>query len=522
MRRRRTILALSAALLLIGALLPAGDAPPARAARTDVRYLAAAPSTLDPAAQSDIDSAAISAQLFETLTAFDTGLVLRPALAAGWDISTDARRVVFHLRPNLAFSDGSPLTAADVVRSWFRVIDPAAPSPLASLALGIAGAAGYRSGTVTDRAQVGLRASGSDVIVDLVRPTSDFPSIVASPTFAVVPNVDCPAAERTLDVCPVSSGAYLVTAATDDELTLAANDRYWAGKPVIQTVHLITDIGGRSPVTAFEDDDLDYAPIALNDASWIRFDETLGPQLRLVPSLEVTYLAFDTTRPPFDDVRVRQAFGSAVDWQRVVTLGGFAGILPADSLVPPGIPGGGDRSWMPVYDPALARRLLAEAGFPGGAGFPDVIFGSPEGSGFGTGIAAAIHDGLGITIRREWYDDFFARVKGDAPSFFTFGWIADYPGPNDFLGILLGSGASANYGRWSSAEFDAAIEDALGTTEPAAITGAYERALAVVQRDVPAIPLAYGDSFSLSRTGLLGAGQNGLGIPRFASLAWAP
>jgi len=138
----------------------AHGAGPARAARSDAKIVAQAPTSLDPAAQSDIDSAAVAAQLFESLTTFDTGLTLRPALASSWDIATDGRQVVFHLRPDLEFSDGTPLTSADVVRSWLRVIDPRAPSPLATLMLDVKGARQYLAGTLTDPSQPALSSGG--------------------------------------------------------------------------------------------------------------------------------------------------------------------------------------------------------------------------------------------------------------------------------------------------------------------------------------------------------------------------
>ena len=102
------------------------------------------------------------------------------------------------------------------------------------------------------------------------------------------------------------------------------------------------------------------------------------------------------------------------------------------------------------------------------------------------------------------------------------GWIADYIGPNDFLGVLLESDSSNNYGHWASAAFDQAIADALSSRDPAAAQSAYERALAEIQREVPVIPLYGSTDFALSRDGLLGAGGNGLGIPRMAGMAWAP
>jgi ABC-type oligopeptide transport system substrate-binding subunit len=100
-------------------------------------------------------------------------------------------------------------------------------------------------------------------------------------------------------------------------------------------------------------------------------------------------------------------------------------------------------------------------------------------------------------------------------------WVADYPGRNDFLGVLLGSGATNNYGAWSSSEFDAAIAEAGAAVDPATAGAAYDRAEDIVQRDAPVVPVSYGTGWALSRTGLLGAAQNGMGIIRMAGLAWA-
>ncbi|HEY0444528.1 MAG TPA: peptide ABC transporter substrate-binding protein [Candidatus Limnocylindrales bacterium] len=520
-QRSRPLTAVLGLALALGALVSGGvGVAPAAAARDDVKILLGTPATVDPARQGDIGSAAVSAQLFETLTAFDPSLATQPALAASWDVQQGGRRIVFRLRNGLTFSDGTPLGAPDVVRSWLRVIDHASPSPLASLMLDVKGAADYLNGSAT-AADVGLRANGADVDVDLVRPASDFPSIVAGPSFAIVPpGIDA----RTGPTSPagfVGSGAYVIAAATPTELTLRANDRYWAGTPAIRTVHLISDIGGRSPVDAFEAGDLDYTGIGDFDASWIRFDATLGAQLRKETSLSLEYLGFDTSRPPFDDVRVRRAFGAAVDWTRLVALSSDTAV-PATSMVPPGIPGRSGTTFLPAHDPAAARADLAAAGFPGGKGFPEVTFVDP-GSGFGRSLPAEIKRELGITIHVETqdFDTYFRRLGTDAPAIWSLSWVADYPGPNDFLGVLLGTNQSNNYGRWSSQEFDAAIAAAGAAEDPATAQAAFDRAQAVLQRDVPVVPLSYGPGWALSRNGLLGAGQNGLGILRMAGLAWA-
>lgn len=507
-------------------LLPAPSpvAPAAVASGPDeVRILSGAPSTLDPAAQGDSGSAAISAQLFESLTAFDPDLNLRPALAESWQILDEGRRVVFVLRPDLAYSDGTPLLAADVVRSWLRVIDPQAPSPLASLLGSVEGAEAYLEGSNTDPASVGLRALDDRRLeVSLTRAAGDFPAIAASPTLAVVPRGidDDPAA---LDPASfVASGGYRLVDFSDTELVLEANERYWAGPPAIRTARLITDIGGRSPVEVFEAGEVDYAPISDFDASWIAWDETLGPQLRAVQSFTLTYYGFDTTRKPFDDPRVRRAFSKAVDWQRIVELGTTGSSVPASGMVPIGIPGRIDRDFSPAHDPEGARADLAAAGFPGGAGFPTVTLVTP-GPGYDEAIVDELRSVLGIDVRYESmpFDQYFSRLEEDPPAFWSLSWIADYPGPNDFLGILLGTGQSNNYGRWSSPAFDSAIDRALSASTLAAAEGGFADAEEVIREDAPVIPVSYESGWALSRDGLLGAGQNGLGFVRLAGLAWS-
>ena len=507
--------ALALAIVAVGSGSPVAS-PTHAATKDSVAILSGKPATLDPAAQGDSGTAAVTAQIYESLTAFDPGLVLRPALASSWDVLDGGRRLVFHLRPGLTFSDGTPLTAADVVRSWLRIVDPARGSPLLSLMTDVVGAMDYHRGLSSDPASVGLHADGADLEVRLVRAASDFPAIIASPTFGVVPPGAAPDGR-------VGSGGYVLSGDTGTEVTLTANSHYWAGRPAIGTVHLVTSIAGRNPVVAFTSGDVDYVGIGDLDAGWIAYDPDLGPDLRSVPSLSVQYLGFDVRQRPFDDVRVRQAFALAVDWTRLVNLASGGSSVPATGMIPPGIPGRPDGDFSEQVDVGKARALLAAAGFPGGTGFPVVTY-LTGGTGFDAAILRQLHDALGITIRYESMDfgPYFSRLASDPPAIWSLGWSADYPGPNDFLGLLLGTGESNNYGRWTSAAFDSAIADAQAATDPAGVAAAYVRAQTIVHDEAPVIPLSYGSGWALSRAGLLGASDSGLGFIRLAGLAWAP
>jgi len=496
--------------------------PNLRAARSDVRVLLGAATSLDPAIQPDAVSAQIVAQLFECLTAADASQQIQPALASSWETLNGGRRMVFHLRPNLTYSDGSPLAAKDVVASWMRVLAMARQGGLASLLDGVVGAEAYAKGTGPATA-VGLSAPDTTTVqVDLSSPAADFAAIASSPTLAVVP----PGLNANPSLLKpgsfVGSGAYVLSAITSTETTLVANSHYWAGKPAIGTVHVVTSIGGQSEVDVFLAGKLDYAPISSIDATWIAYDRTLGPSLRLVSTESVEYYGFDTTKPPFSDVHVRRAFAMGIDWRRTVTLLGSPTEQPATGMVPPGIPGHSSTDFVPKFDVAAAKAELTLAGYPGGVGFPKVTLVTPGGS-VDRAIVAQLHANLGIDIGYQTMDQttYYQRLANDPPAFWEQDWQADYPGADDFLGLLLGSGKENNYGGWSDSSFDSAIAKALSAGDPASAQAAFDQAQAVVQDQAPVVPIDNGTGYWLAAKGLLGAAPNSQGLVRFAGLAWA-
>ena len=527
--RPRRIAVAAVALVVAGAMVvglwpdaPVGVGPVVAADTDTVTILAGSPASLDPARHGDLGSASFISQIYETLTAVDPTLTVRPALAESWVVEDDGRRVTFTLRPDLLFSDGSPLSAGDVVRSWRRLFDPRFPSPLASLVAEVVGARALLTGQASDIETLGIRA-GDDrtVIVDLERGGGDLPAIVSGAPFAIVPPGATDGEISPMPGSFVGSGAYVLDRDDPDAFVLTANPRYWAGEPAIRTVRMLTTLGGRSPVDAFVAGDLDVTPIGVHDAGWIAYDRELGPSLRSDLSLSVTYYGFDTLHPPFDDVRVRRAFAMAVDWRRLAALDEPGSSVPATGMVPAGMPGAPEGDFMPAYDPASARRLLAEAGYPGGQGLGPVSF-IAGGGGYDGAIVTMLEENLGVTIDYATmdFDTYQERLATDPPQLWSLSWVADYPGPNDFLGVLLGTGSTSNQGAWSSARFDAAIADATAAANAADATAAYARAMAIIREDVPVVPVAYGTSDSLVREGLLGASQTGTGILRLAGLAW--
>lgn len=523
-RPRRILIVSAAALLTIGLVAAAAWHPSAAVAARDsvTIFVGGTPSSLDPAVQSDAGSAQVVSQLFESLTAVDSAQHVQPALAASWETQNGGKRVVFHLRSGLTFSDGSTLKAGDVVASWMRVLAPAHPSQLASLLDAIGGARAYREGSGPASA-VGIRANGDATVeVDLSSAAVDFPAIASSPTLAVVPaNVD----SKPSLLAPgtfVGSGAYVMHATTATEMTLSANPHYWAGKPAISTVHLITSLGGKNVIDEFSAGHLDYTPINEGDGTWIAYDKTLGPSLRLEPSPSVEFYGFNTSKAPFSDVHVRRAFAYGIDWRRIVTLQSNPLMVLATGMVPAGVPGHSATDFGPVFDLTKAKSELAAAGYPNGQGFPRITL-VTVGASLDGPIVNQLHDNLGIDIDYRALDwtAYNSSLASNPPAFWWMDWVADYPGANDFLGLLLGSGQPNNFGRWSNASFDAAVDQALAAPDAAAMQKAVDQAQSIVQDQVPVIPVDYGAGYSLAAKGLLGALPNSEGLMRYAGLAWA-
>jgi len=450
MPTRFLVLVVAVAAVLIGAL---GSSPPQSAlgqSDVDLRVLGSPPLNWDPAQIGDAGSATVVAQVFDGLTMLDPNNVIQPALASGWTVSDDGRHVDFTMRAGATFSDGSPISAQDVVESWYRLIDPRHPSPLVSLLSDVSGVNDYLAGRV-DRDAVGLHAEGEHVVIDLARPASYFVSVTSSPSLAVVPHsMFSRFSGPTPPANAVVSGAYKPTSMTESALSLQGNANYWAGAPRLETVEVVTDTAGQAPIDLFEAGQLDYTPASQYDAAWARFDPVLGPELRQTPDLDVQFYGFDTRTPPFNDSRVRLAFAKAVDWDRIVALGDGN---PAHSMVPPGMPNFDSTDYRPTYDPAGARDLLAQAGFGGGNGFPELALTS-IGFGYEAAVAAELEQQLGIKVTVELYDfgDLLSLTQsGQHARFWNQVWSADYPHQHDFLGLLLETGSASNDGGWSNA-----------------------------------------------------------------------
>ena len=403
------------------------------------------PATLDPAAAGDAGSAAVIAQLFEGLTAIDPTRTPRPALAERWELRDGGRTVVFTLRrrpPVLRRVAAHRRRRAAQLAAGHRPAGAVARSRRCSTTW--KGPATYAAGQRRAPTRSGSRAAGSTLEVRLTRPAGDFPAIAASPHAGgraargrARPDGPASRARR-------SSGraATCSRGAPRPRYTLRPTPATGPGRPRSTRSRSSPTSAGAARSTSSPRASWTGRRSREYDASWIAYDPDLGPE---PPPL---------VRPRRHLLRVRDAAATVRRRARPARLrvGAWTGrgssssrtataALPATSMVPPGIPGRSDESFLPAYDPAAARRLLAEAGYRGPGDLPRrhprdrrqpaTTRRSSPSSGRTSGSPCASRPSTSGPSST-------ASAARTRPTCGPSSWIADYPSPNDFLGILLG------------------------------------------------------------------------------------
>jgi len=462
----------------------------------------AEPQTIDPALITGQADGRIAGALFEGLTARNAHGIPEPAVAESWDVSPDGKRYTFHIRPNLVWSNGDPLTAHDFEESWRRVLEPETHSRYAEIMFFIRNAEKYQSGQITDFSQVGIRALDDLTLqVDLENPTTFFPDLVSFCTYLPVhmPTVKKYGKDWVKPGNIVSNGAYnLIGWKLNDRFEFEKNPRYWRK----DTVHFrrIDALSVSDASTAFNlyyrhqaDLIMDKGLIPSALIADLREDPHSG--FHANPFLATYFYRFNVTRKPFDDVRVRKALSLAIDKKRIVEKITCAGELVAGSMTPPGIPGYEPPKGL-GYNPDEARRLLAEAGYPGGKGFPriDLLYNKTEqNEAIATEIQAMWKNTLGIhaELRNQEWKTYLKSLDDLTYDVARSSWVGDYDDPNTFLDCFV-TGRGNNRTGWSNAAYDRFMADACAEPDAQKRFSLMQQAESLlVEQEVPIIPLYF-------------------------------
>ena len=342
-----------------------------------LRLESTTPETIDPAIVRDAGSAGYAIEVFAGLTRIDAQLRPQPALARDWQVTDGGRRYLFELRDGLQFHDGRPLTADDVRWSWERALHPSTGSHTASVTLGnIEGANEVLSGAT--RTLSGVRVlSDRQLEVRLRQQAAYFPALVAQGASLVVDRENV-AQGPDWSLRPNGSGPYRLTSFRPrSEVVLESSPTYLPRQAGPATVRL-TELAPGEALLRYEQDQLDI--VRVGGANVDRFSDPREPraaELLRTPTLALTFVGFNTSRPPFDNHHARRAFAHAVDRPRInrVTLRGHE--AEARGILPPGMPGyQADYAGLP-FDLDAARRELKLSPHGPVEQWPELIVATP-------------------------------------------------------------------------------------------------------------------------------------------------
>ncbi len=469
--------------------------------------------TVDPAIVTGAPEGRIINALFEGLTRWNPKtLEPEPAVAASWDISDDKLTYTFHLRKNARWSDDTQVTADDFVWSWRRFLHPATGAEYAYELWYIVGAEEFTTGKIkSDFSSVGIKALDRQTLqVQLKHPVPYFLSLVGFyPMFPV--NQRCvrkhgyPAWTKPENI--VCNGPFrLKFRRIRDRIRLVKSDTYWDRDNV--RLNVIDALAVSSSTTMLNlymtgrADWITTVPVEVIPELMKRPEGDFTPS----PFLAVYYYVVNTTKPPLDDKRVRQALALAIDKQQIVDKVARAGQQPARSLVPTEIRKYID--YIPAecgqYNIEEAGRLLAEAGYPGGRGMPkvEILYNTSENhKAIAELLQAQWKRALGVDVRlrnQEWTTYLNSR-RQKKYQIARAGWIGDYVDPNTFLDMFV-TDSPQNHTGWSNTEYDRLIDFAQQEPDEKKRLAYFHRAERILMDEMPVIPIYFYVSTSMVRS----------------------
>jgi oligopeptide transport system substrate-binding protein len=453
------------------------------------------PPSLDWSLATDHVSFNVISNLMVGLTEFDKDLKPAPVIAKSWDFQDGGKKIVFHLRDDVQWSDGKKVRAQDFEYSWKRLLNPKTASQYAYILFDVANAQEYNEGKVKEASSVGVQAPDDQtLIVTLRHPASYFLAIT---TFEVTYPQRQDIIEKfdtrwTEPGNIVTNGPFrLQTWRHENQIELSANPTFFRGKPSLENVTMYMVNEKTTAVTMFEQGNLDF----IDDHSIPPLDKprlSKLPGYKLVPQLRGEYYSFAVDRKPFDNPQVRKAFAMAID-RDVLPKILQGGQTPATSWVPPGMLAHNPEIGL-KFNPDEARRLLKEAGYPDGKGLPPIVLG------YNTDeekklVAEAIqsmwqkHLGVVVQIENQEWKVFLKKLQNDPFPVFRSGWGADYPDPDNFMKLFT-SNSGNNHGRWKNPRYDQLLELAARELDPKKRTQIYDEAQKILsETDAAIVPL---------------------------------
>jgi oligopeptide transport system substrate-binding protein len=458
------------------------------------------PPTLDPGRCTDQSSVSIIYQIFSGLVELSPDLSVMPDIARNWEVLEGGRKYVFHLRNDVYWSDGVPVTARDFEYAWRRVLEPASHSYSANLLSDILGAKLYYQGKLRKPDDIGVHAVDDlTLVAELEEPTSYFLQLL---TYVVTFPVPRHVVELEGDAWTklgnlVTNGPFNLVEWTQKNLALFARNPTYHGlyNGNLERVELSFSAGlEKNLLHLYEKESFDFInlgdlhPVEADRARQIHAGEYVSG-----PILVCDYVGFNVSHPPLDDIRVRRALTLATSRERFASITHRGLEFPATGgLVPPGMPGHSPNIAAP-YDPEQARTLMEEAGYPHGQGFQELECLAPDDPSRRTTadyLKSQWLEILGIDITWKFVDwsNYLDLIYLDTQDLWLAGFFLDYPDPDYIFRV-----ENFNYlSRWQNENYDNLVEETRKVMDQEARMKLYQQADRIVVEEAALIPLSYG------------------------------
>lgn len=467
------------------------------------RALDSDPADLDLHTVTGIAESKVLYALFEPLVRIDeTTLRPRPALAERWEISTDGLVYTFHLRASAKWSNGEPVVAQDVIDAWRRFLTPSLAADYAYQLYCIRNAERFRKG-LDDFSAVGLAAPDAQTLrVTLERPTPYFLGLAAQPQWSPI-NLRSIAAQGdpyarggrwTRPGNLVGNGPFVLKQWTPGQrVSVTASPTYWDHANVkLRELHFYPIDNAEAQERAFRAGQLHVTEILPLSKVTAYQQPDQRQFLRTDPYLDTYFFRFNVRKPPLDDARVRRALSLAIDRAGLAKKVLLAGQQPAKTLVPPSMPDYTPPP-RPVTDLETARKLLAEAGHPGGKGLPALEIVIPT-KGFGPITGETVQEnwrrdlGLDVKLLQQEQKVIYAERRAGNYQILLSDWLGDYFDPTTYLDLWK-SDSGNNHTGWKNADYDKLLDEAERTVDLHARAAVLQKAEALLLDAAPIAPV---------------------------------
>jgi len=474
---------------------------------------------LDPPLAGASQSVGVISLVFEGLVRLDSNLNIQPAGAESWEVKDGGKTFIFHIRKDLKFANGDPVTAEDFAYSLNRAFGPDFANGNAGYYLSnIVGATDVTGGKATSISGVKV-IDPQTLEIDLQIPSVYFLYQLTFPASFVVPKKAVDASPQAWTDKAYGTGPFMVEEWKHNQsITLVPNPNYWLGKPQLAKIQMPFIQDAATALKLYQTGELDI--MGSYNFPTDQISQVAGnADFKQVNQFFVTYIGFNNARAPFNDVKVRQAFAKAVDKATLINKVLEGAVVQADTIIPPGMPGyNASAANIQALNVADAQKLLADAGFPGGKDFPKVALAINNQDPNYAKIAAALQqmwkENLGVTVDinteelAKFNDDLTATANNpEDPAAFNFYisvWGADYPDPQNFVSQQLRTGVGNNNGHYSNAEFDKLVDQADVETNQDTRLKMYQQAEQIALTEVGWLPLYYGKANILMRSTVQG------------------